>query len=206
MENTKTNSGILALVVVAAIFAGWQATLIVSAMVLLFGNIEEGTKKVLITVLTFLAGLALFELCWGLIVGGISLVSGTITDVVNIINMYVKNPISTLKLQQYVLTPISGVVNILDNVVEYAMSFLKFLFILSIIANKKLSKNYIFDKIYSYVEKFANYVNNFGTGLVNQPQPNVVNNPVPNANNMPNMNANPNVTTVPPQNNNFPQQ
>ena len=170
MEETKPNTGILAIVLVASLFAGWQTLLIVAILLLIFGKIDENTKKIMITVITFLAGVALFNLFWDLIGSGVNLGVNTITDLIGVLNSYLDNPIEILKLQRYLLTPITEIVGIVDRFVEYAILFMKFAFIIAILTNKKMSDNFIFKKINTYVDKFVNYVNSFANNFVNNTQ------------------------------------
>ena len=192
MEKAEIKPGIAALIIVATMFAGWEATLIVTALLLLFCDLEDRVKNILIKVLTFTAGLALFTLCWSLIVQGITVVVDTIVDIVGVINGYldVESKIDITDLQRYFLTPVKSLTTIADNIVGFLFLFAKFAFVVAIITGKQMKNNFFFDKINGYVNKFINYVNNTDNGT--QPVDTPVNNNNNNNNAYPNQfNANP---------------
>ena len=181
MEKAKIRPGIAALIIVATIFAGWEATLIVSALLLLFADLDDKVKSVLVKVLAFTAGLALFSLFWTLIVKGVDVVVDGITNFIGIINGYLdyQDRIDITDFNRYFLTPVKSLTNIADSVVSFFILFAKFAFVVAVITGKQMKNNFFFNKINAYVNKFGGYVNaNDGV----QPQNNVNPNPNPNPN------------------------
>lgn len=162
MEDTKVNNGLLAVILIASMFAGWQTVLLVAVLLLVFGKINDGTKKMMITIITFLAGVALFNLFWDLIVSGVGVLTNSLTGVIEIINSYLDEPINILKFQQYFLSPLTGLLSIADRIVDYAILAIKFTFIVSLLTSKKMSENFLFKKINEYVTKFTDYLEKFG--------------------------------------------
>ena len=157
MEESK-NTGIFAIIIVALIFAGWEAALIVSALLLLFGKLDEKRRTLLISVITFLVGVALFNLCWSLITGGVTLILNTIEGLINFISSFLNEPISTYGLNKYFISPVTNLVTIASNIVSYAILLFRFLFAISILTGKNLNNNFLFNYIYKYIEKAYNFV------------------------------------------------
>lgn len=162
VEDSKKYSKIYSLILLVSLFAGWQIMLLVAVLLLLFGKVEESVKKMAITVITFAAGLALFELFWSLITGGVALATSGIESLVTLLNSYLDSPITVINLQRYLLSPINIVVEFLDMAIKYAILFMKFCFIISILAGKEIKSNFIFDKIKEFVTKFTDFVSEKG--------------------------------------------
>ena len=121
MEDSKKYTKLFSLILLVSIFAGWQVMLLVAILLLLFGKVEEPVKKMAIAVITFAAGLALFNLFWELISSGISLVISGITSLITFFNSYLDSPISILNLQRYLFNPIQVVVAFLDLAIKYGV-------------------------------------------------------------------------------------
>ncbi|MBQ6282800.1 MAG: hypothetical protein IJK66_04645 [Bacilli bacterium] len=159
MEESKMNSGVFAIMLVALIFAGWEATLIVSALLLIFGKLDDRRRNLLISVLTFVVGVALFRLCWSLVTDGISLVLNSLDNFLEFIGSFLDEPISTYNLNKYFITPVTKLVNIASDIVAYAITVFKYLFAISLLTGKALGNNFLFNFIYKYIEKALNFVN-----------------------------------------------
>lgn len=162
MSKVKVNPGLAAVMVVASMFAGWQTLLIVSVLLLLFCELEEKVKTIMVRVITFTAGLALFTMCWNLIVEGIGVGTKSLNSVFDFINSFlaVENKIDTSSLQTHLINPINIVVGVADNIVSFLITLVKFGFIVMILTGKEAKKNFISEKINGYVTKFVKYVNN----------------------------------------------
>lgn len=161
MNKLKINTGLAAVALLASLFSGWQTLLIVAVLMLLFCEITDAIKNVMIRVITFYFGIALFTLVWGLIVDGVSLVPELINDLVSIINFYLEEPISLLKLDLYLFNPILKIVSIADKIVDYLLVLVKFTFILAVLGNKPVKENIIVKKINEFVKKAISYINSF---------------------------------------------
>lgn len=162
MSRVKIKSGLASLIIVASMFAGWQTLLIVCALMLLFCEIEDSVKNVMVKVITFTAGVALFSLAWGLIVDGIELITKSLTDLIGVINGYLEydSKINISKFENYLLNPVNSLASIADNIVNYLITFVRFGFIFGILTGKLQKPNFISNKINEFIDKFTNYTNN----------------------------------------------
>lgn len=162
MTRVKVNPGLAAVMVVASMFAGWQTLLIVSVLLLLFCELEEKVKTIMVRVITFTAGLALFTMCWNLIVDGVGVGTKSLSSVFDFINSFlsIENKIDTSSLQSHLINPINIVIGVADNIVSFLITLVKFGFIVMVLTGKQAKKNFVSDKINGYVTKFVNYVNN----------------------------------------------
>lgn len=161
MTKTKIKTGFAALILVACMFAGWQTTLLVSVLLLIFCELDENAKNIMVGILAFTAGLALFTLCWSLIVDGIDVVTKSLTGVFDVINGFLdsSDKIDITDLQRYIINPINQITDIADNIVSFLITFAKFGFIIAILTGKAAKKNFISEKINKYVDNFTNYFN-----------------------------------------------
>lgn len=172
MEDSKNYSRVYSLILIVSIFAGWQAMLLVSALLLIFGKVDEDVKKVIITVICFAAGIALFNVFWDLITDGVALVIKAVETIVDFLNSYLDKPILLLKLRQYLFNPIEIVLGFLTSALSYAITFMRFCFIIALLAGKTMKSNFIFDKINGFVDKFTNFANGiFNNQNVQMTQP-----------------------------------
>lgn len=162
MTRVKVNLGLAAVMVVASMFAGWQTLLIVSVLLLLFCDLDEKVKTIMVRVITFTAGLALFTMFWNLIVDGLGVATKSLNGVFDFINSFlsVENKIDTSNIQTHLVNPINIAVGIADNIVSFLITLVKFGFIVMVLTGKQAKKNFISEKIDGYVKKFVNYVNN----------------------------------------------
>lgn len=172
MEDSKNYSRVYSLILIVSIFAGWQAMLLVSALLLIFGKVDEDVKKVIITVICFAAGIALFNVFWDLITDGVALVIKAVETIVDFLNSYLDTPIMLLKLRQYLFNPIEIVLGFLTSALSYAITFMRFCFIIALLAGKAMKSNFIFDKINGFVDKFTSFANGiFNNQNVQMKQP-----------------------------------
>ena len=175
MGKLKINSGLLSLVLVAGLFTGWGTMLTVTVLILIFCEIDEKVKNILVRVLSFFAAITLFGLLWDLITGGISLGINSIKEFIGVINSYLEYDklISLGKLDSYVFVPVQGIVRIADSVIGYIIMFVEFNFIVSLFLNKPGKPNFIISKIEGYVNSVINFINSFEFGGYQnvQPQP-----------------------------------
>ena len=133
--------------------------LLVTALMLIFVQIDD-IKKVLVRVLTFYVGLTLFVMLWNLIVDGYSTFYASLQGIENVINGYLDEPLDMQTLYTKVLTPIKGIIGVLDLIVKYLVTFAKFGFIISLFANKKGSNNVLSKFIDKYIDKAVIFTNN----------------------------------------------
>lgn len=125
---------------------------------LVFAEVEDGVKNVAVKVITFLIGIAIFTMAWGLLVDGIQLIIKSFGDIVGVLNNFTNEPINTASLYRYILTPVGSITKIADNVVSYLIIFAKFGFIISVLTNKAAKENFVTKKINEYVTNAIDFV------------------------------------------------
>lgn len=172
MSKLKINSGLASVILLACLFSGWATFLTIVILMLIFCEISDSVKQVLIRVITFYFGITLLSMAWGLIVDGVNLVIDSFNDFIGIINSYLTDPISVYKLEAYLLTPIAKVVSLADGIISYLFVFIKFSFILAVLGNKKLKDNFIVIKLNIFVDKVVSFVNSFDMMQNNMQQQN----------------------------------
>jgi len=158
MSKVKVPTGLAAVILCASLFAGWQTLLIVAVLLLLFADVED-VKGMIVRVITFYVGLTLFSAIWGLIVDGVDLVFDSIINFINVINNWVDKPITIVNIQQYFITPVTGLVNIADDIVSYLIVFAKVAFIYAFISKTATKETFISKWINKYIDKAVNFVN-----------------------------------------------
>lgn len=167
MSRIKLNNGLAALIFVACLFSGWSTLLIVTILALLFCEIDDKVKNIIIKVIAFYAGYTLISMGWDLISSGIGLIFDAIEKFVAVINSYLDpiDYISLTKLNSYLFNPIEIVVGLLGQVISYLLTFAKFAFIITILTGKVIKQTPISKKIDEYVSKVVNFINNFGSNV-----------------------------------------
>ena len=160
MSKVKLNSGLVAAIALATLFASWEFALIALVLVLVFIELDEKVKTIITKVITFTVGLLLFTMLWKLIVNGVDVLFNSITGLLDVLNGYLDDPISYAKLNQYLIYPIKGIVSIADNIVNYLITFTKFGFIIAVLTNKGLKENFVVAKINEKVTSVVNFINN----------------------------------------------
>ena len=158
MNKVKVSTGLASLLLVGSIFAGIGTLLTITALLLIFCEVDN-IKGVIVRVVSFYLGLLLFTTVWGIIVDGYGLVYNTITDFIGIIDSYADKPVDVSKLYQYLLTPIKNIVNICDNVVDFFVVIIKFLFFVSFLEGKVAKENFISKFVNKFVDKVVAFVN-----------------------------------------------
>jgi hypothetical protein len=161
MNKLKLNTGLASIVLLCSMITGWSTLLTIVVLMLIFCEITDSVKQVMVKVITFYFGITLFNTFWTLIVDGVNLGISSFNDIISILNGYLNEPISVLKLELYLLNPISKVITLLDNIVSYLLVFIKFSFIISVLTNKNMKDNFVLSKINEFVNKIINYVNSF---------------------------------------------
>ena len=198
MSKVKVNTGLAGIILLTCLFSGWETLLLVVILMLLFCKVDDKLKNLIIKIIAFYTAFTIVTTAWSLIVEGIQVVISSFDNIVETINSFlsINNRIDFSKLDSYVLSPISRVVGIADNILEYLFLLIKFTFIISTIQNKNLKDNAITRKINEFITKVVNYINSIDLGTNNATananiNPNMVN--VPNQNISPNNMGNTNI-------------
>ena len=173
MSKIKINPGLAGIVLLACLFAGWQTLLLVVLFMLLFCEVDDKLKSIIVKVITFFAAYTLVSTAWDLIIGGVNLVIGTINDLLSLINSFldITDQIDFTPLTQYFLNPVAKLVGMADNIVSFIFLIIKFTFIIATIQNKPTKENFVSKKINEFVTKIVNYINGIDLGNVATPAP-----------------------------------
>lgn len=166
MTKVKINSGLMALMIVASLFVGWQTMLLVTVLLFAFFEVDENVKNVAIKVITFYIGLTIVSAFWGLVVDGIGLVTGSLDKIFATINTYLDYT-KMIEINKFI-SPINSIVKIADDIVNYLFVFVKLGFIIAILTGKNKKDNFIMVKINGYVNSALNFINNFGAPMQTQ--------------------------------------
>lgn len=163
MGKVKVPAGLAGAILVAAYMAGWQTALIVFILMLIFIEMNDNVKGVMVRVLTFMIGLALFMMLWSLIQGGYGMVYDSIRTFFNIISSYLEDPIDVSKLYQYLLDPIKNIISICDNIIVFLYDLAKFGFLIALLAGKQFKENFFVRWVNNYVDKAINFIKTIET-------------------------------------------
>lgn len=199
MNKLKINNGLAAIILLASLFAGWQTLLLAVILMLIFCEVNDKVRNLMVNVIAFLVGLTLISFAWSIISDGVSLVFKGIESIVNVINSYLSytNQISITTLQTKFMSPVTTIISFLDSGVDYLLMLTKFLFVVSTLTGHAMKENPFGKKVSEYASKAVNYVSSF-----EQPVPNNNYNGMPQNNNYPGNNQPRNNNMYP--NNNFP--
>ena len=167
MNKFKISPGLVGIILLTSLFAGWQTLLIVVALILLFCETDDKIKNIITKVLAFYATITIFSTAWNLLTDAYDVAVGIFNKLLATINSYLgyTNQIDVSGLNDYVLTPLSNLIAIADSIIVYLIALIKFMFIISTIKNKQLKENIVTKKINEFVTKIINYINSidFGT-------------------------------------------
>lgn len=175
MNKLKINNGLAAIILLASLFAGWQTLLLVVILMLIFCELNDKIKNLMISVIAFFAGLTLVSLAWSLISDGIDLAFNGIESIVSVINSYlsISNRIDIINLQAKFITPVKTIVTFLDSGISYLILFTKFAFIVSVLAGTTMKENPFNKKVSEFIQKILNFTNNFEPQVAPQVNNNV---------------------------------
>ncbi len=175
MNKLKINNGLAAIILLASLFAGWQTLLLVVILMLIFCELNDKIKNLMISVVAFFAGLTLVSLAWSLISDGIDLAFKGIESIVSVINSYlsISNRIDIINLQAKFITPVKTILTFLDSGISYLILFTKFAFIVSVLAGTTMKENPFNKKVSEFIQKILNFTNNFEPQVAPQVNNNV---------------------------------
>ena len=180
MNKLKVNTGIVLLVLLACMFAGWEAMAITTVLLFLFCEVEGKAKDVAVKILTFYIGVTLVSMGWNLIYSGIDVITDGIKSLVNIINTYL-DPMEYIHVEK-IITPIQSISDIADSIVSFLITLAKFFFIVATLTNQKAKENPISSYINKYVSQAVNFINNINITYPQQTPSNNDNQPKPEPN------------------------
>lgn len=163
MGKVKINNNLAALMLVASIFAGWGTLMIVTILMIIFCDLNDKIKPLIIKVVSFMAGITLILLGWDLVSNGIDLIFKLFNNIISIINSYLSysNKIDLVEFEGKFVVPVTTVVASIGSIIKYLVTFSKFGFIIAVISGKAMKENAWTKKVNQYVSKFTNFANSF---------------------------------------------
>ena len=164
MNKLKINNSLAAIILVAALFAGWQTMLLVVLLMLIFCELDDKIKNLATTVIAFFVGLTLISMLWTLIYDGVNLLLDSIETIVNILNTYLSSgsKIDILSLQGKFVNPVKQLLEIVSSGVSFLITFTKFGFIISIFTGAAMKNNAFTRKVNEYINKALGFINSYG--------------------------------------------
>jgi len=165
MTKVKINPGLAAIMVIGGFIAGWQTMLIVCALLLLFAEIDDKVKEVMVKMITFAIGFYLIQFIVNIIFNGINDIGMVALSDLNKVISEIIAKIDITKTNvfaKYFVNPLSDIVLLAKRIVNLLIDLAQFGFIVAVIANKPIKQGGIMGKVNGYVRDAVNYVNNFG--------------------------------------------
>lgn len=165
MSKVKINSGLAAIMVIGGFIAGWQTMLLICAFLLLFAEIDDKVKDVMVKMITFAIGFYLLQTIVNIVFYGIDDIGMTaLNDLNKVISpMIAKIDITKANIfATYVINPLDDICLLAKSIVNILIDLAQFGFIIAVIANKPIKQGGIMGKVNGYVKDAVNYVNNFG--------------------------------------------
>jgi len=159
MKKLKVNENILALLMFASIFAGWQYLVIVTAFIWAFCEAGKSLQNLTVKIISVFGALAIINLGWDLIVQGVDMSFGGLNKFFQMLVSWGVSPDLVVTSNTYVFTPIQLLVQIVGSVVAFLLLLAKLKFIVEILANKDAKTIWPFNGFAKKIEEFAN--NNF---------------------------------------------
>lgn len=164
MNKLKINNSLAAIILVAALFAGWQTMLLVVLLMLIFCELDDKIKNLATTVIAFLVGLTLISILWTLIYDGVNLLLDSVDTIVKVLNAYLSsgNKIDIAGLQEKLIDPVKQLLGVGDSFVDFLITFTKFGFVISIFTGATMKNNAFTRKVNEYINKALGFINNYG--------------------------------------------
>ena len=158
MNKVKVSTGLASLVLVAGVFTGIGTLLTIIALLLLFCEVDN-IKGVIVRVLSFVIGVELFTMLWGVLSGGYDLLYGSIDKIIDIINYYSDSTVTADKLYSYLLNPLKTIFALGSSIISYVVLVIKFIFVVSFLEGKAVKENFISKFVNKFVDKAVAFVN-----------------------------------------------
>ena len=156
MKKFKVNENILALLMFAAIFAGWQYLIIVTAFIWAFCEAGKSLQKLTVKVIAVFGALAIIELGWDVIVQGIDMTFGGLNRFFNMLVSWGVSPELVTNATRYAFTPMDLLIQIVGSILSFLLLLAKLKFIVEIIVNKNATTIWPFKGFADKIEEFAN--------------------------------------------------
>ena len=157
MKKFKLNSNLLALLVIISLFSGWEYMIIVTAFIWCFCESSQNLKNLTISAIAVYGGCYLFSVLWGLIYSGFDIGVDALKGFFEIIGSYSTSVSMPVEITEYIINPLTVIMDLLQTIVTFIIILVKFKFVVSIITNRPMSG--VFSKIQQYINYFVNFAN-----------------------------------------------
>ena len=164
MNKVKIKTDLASIIVVACLFGGWQTMLLIPLLILIFCEVDDKVKDVMVKVIAFSIGVAIVRLGWSVIYSSGNLLTSALTEIISSTASTLKL-FSIYKVNSYVVSPISKVLSYADRIVSILLSVTELLYVLSILTNKPAKSNPISNFVNKQVTKVINYMNGLDLGF-----------------------------------------
>ena len=159
MKKFKVNENLLALLMFAAMFAGWQYLIIVTAFIWVFCEAGKSLKNLTIKIIALYGACALVLLGWDIINQGITTIFGGLRKFFEMLVSWGVSANLVNGYDDYFYIPICvKLFEILGEVVTLVILVVKFRFILSVISNKEMKG--VFFPVQGLLDKIVTFANN----------------------------------------------
>lgn len=161
MKKLKINNALAIILILASMFAGWGTFLLTTLLILIFTELDEKTRNIIASIATFFLSLTIVSLLWDLIVGGTRYILNSADGIVSVINAF-RDPLDQIEgLSTKFTIPVSHIVNIIDNGVNYCFTFVKVFYLIRFFTNKQCTQGKISSYINDYMQAVSNYIYNY---------------------------------------------
>lgn len=152
MKKFKINENLLALLMFAAMFAGWQYLIIVAAFIWVFCECGNSLKNLTTKVIAVFGALTFISLGWDLILQLWDTVVGGIRNLFEALVSWGVDRDLVYNYDKYFATPFGYFLDILTSIVNLLILFVKVKFIYAVMNNKEMNG------VLSPVQKFVNKI------------------------------------------------
>ncbi len=160
MKKLKVNENILALMLLASFFAGWQVFVLAVAFIWGFCEMNDSLKSLSIKVGVVLGAVEILYLGWDVIVALKDLVLGGLKNVFDMLVSFGVTEELTYNTGRYLFNPVNYIFAIAESFVIFAALYVKLRFVLATVKNEELRG--ALAPVQSLINKMNNFVyNNF---------------------------------------------
>lgn len=158
MKSFKVNENLLGLLLVGAMFAGWEYLIVVTAFSLVFCDISEKFKDLVVKVLAVFIAISLILLLWDLVLEGKEVIFGGLRSFFELLVSWGVDSDLLYNFDKYFMNIINFIFNIAGDVLVFIVLAIKVRFIFSVLNNKEMSS--VFGPVQSFINKSLAFAKN----------------------------------------------
>ena len=159
MKKIKVNENLLALLMFAAMFAGWQYLIIVTAFIWAFCESGKSLKDLTIKIIAVFGACSLVLLFWDVITEAIQAIFGGLREFFKILGSWMDDFDLVEGYDRFFYNPLCvHLIAIIDKFVSLLVLLVKAVFILSVLKNKDMHG--LFSPVQTLVNKIVVFANN----------------------------------------------